>query len=149
MRFAPRPLDRLSSIKVKLGVVIVATVAGTVLVLVAGLKLGLSLELRTITAAVIALGLVQFLARGMTSPLREMRSKPVRASRLSKSSGPSQFCGPVLRRRPSSDARRSAGSHSALWWTRRRRVPGWQAAAAQRKHAWMSVRSARAESTST
>jgi signal transduction histidine kinase len=73
MRFAPRPLDRLSSIKVKLGVVIVATVAGTVLVLVAGLKLGLSLELRTITAAVIALGLVQFLARGMTSPLREMR----------------------------------------------------------------------------
>ena len=30
-----RPLDRLSSIKVKLGVVIVATVAGTVLVLIA------------------------------------------------------------------------------------------------------------------
>ena len=72
-RFAPRPLDRLRSIKVKLGVVIVATVAGTVLVLIAGLKLGLSLELRTIAAAVIALALVQFLARGMTSPLREMR----------------------------------------------------------------------------
>ena len=68
-----RPLDRLRSIKVKLGVVIVATVAGTVLVLIAGLKLGLSLELRTIAAAVIALALVQFLARGMTSPLREMR----------------------------------------------------------------------------
>jgi signal transduction histidine kinase len=42
-------------------------------VLIAGLKLGLSLELRTIAAAVIALALVQFLARGMTSPLREMR----------------------------------------------------------------------------
>ena len=50
-----RPLDRLRSIKVKLGVVIVATVAGTVLVLIAGLKLGLSLELRTLAAAVIAL----------------------------------------------------------------------------------------------
>ena len=38
---AMRPLDRLRSIKVKLGVVIVATVAGTVLVLIAGFKLGL------------------------------------------------------------------------------------------------------------
>ena len=35
-----RPLDRLSSIKVKLGVVIVATVAGTVVVLIATLRLG-------------------------------------------------------------------------------------------------------------
>jgi signal transduction histidine kinase len=67
-----RPLDFLRSIKVKLGVVIVATVAGTVLVLMAGLELGLPLELRALLAAVIALGLVQFLARGMTSPLREM-----------------------------------------------------------------------------
>src|SRR5829696_3873856 len=67
-----RPLDRLRSIKVKLGVVIVATVAGTVWVLFVGLKLGLSLELRTLLAAVIALAMVQFLARGMTSPLRDM-----------------------------------------------------------------------------
>jgi signal transduction histidine kinase len=67
-----RPLDRLGSIKVKLGVVIVATVAGTVGVLVAGSRLGWPLELRTGLAAVIALALVQFLARGMTSPLREM-----------------------------------------------------------------------------
>src|SRR4029079_8484302 len=37
------------------------------------LALALSRELRTIAAAVIALALVQFLARGMTSPLREMR----------------------------------------------------------------------------
>ena len=67
-----RPLDRLSSIKVKFGVVIVSTVAGTVLVLAAGFRLGWSLEMRTLVAAVIALAMVQFLARGMTSPLREM-----------------------------------------------------------------------------
>ena len=67
-----RPLDPLRSIKVKLGVVIVSTVAGTVGVLVIGSRLGWSLELRTVVAAVIALAIVQFLARGMTSPLREM-----------------------------------------------------------------------------
>ena len=67
-----RPLDPLRSIKVKLGVVIVAAVAGTVCVLAAGFRLRWSLELRTFVAAVIALGIVQFLARGMTSPLREM-----------------------------------------------------------------------------
>jgi signal transduction histidine kinase len=67
-----RPLDRLRSIKVKLGVVIVSTVAGTVIVLAVGFRLGWPLELRTFVAAVIALAIVQFLARGMTSPLREM-----------------------------------------------------------------------------
>jgi signal transduction histidine kinase len=67
-----RPLDRLPSIKAKLGVVIVATVYGTVLVLALGNRAGLSLPVRTALAAVIALALVQFLARGMTSPLREM-----------------------------------------------------------------------------
>ena len=69
-----RPLDRLPSIKVKLGVVIVATVFGTVVVLALGQEAGLSLPLRSAVAAVIALGLVQVLARGMTSPLREMAS---------------------------------------------------------------------------
>jgi signal transduction histidine kinase len=67
-----RPLDRLDSIKVKLGVVIVATVIGTVAVLALGLELGLSLWLRVALAAVLGLAMVQFLARGMTSPLREM-----------------------------------------------------------------------------
>ena len=69
-----RPLDRLPSIKVKLGVVIVATVLGTVVVLALGHEAGLSLPLRSALAALIALGLVQILARGMTSPLREMAS---------------------------------------------------------------------------
>jgi signal transduction histidine kinase len=67
-----RPLDRLTSIKVKLGVVIVATVAGTVLVLASGRRAGLSLEWRVALAVVLGLGMVQLLARGMTSPLREM-----------------------------------------------------------------------------
>ena len=38
---------------------------------------GWSLELRTLVAAVIALAIVQFLARGMTSPLREMARRGV------------------------------------------------------------------------
>ena len=67
-----RPLDRLSSIKVKLGVVIVATVVGTVLVLALGQDVGLQLWMRIALAAGLGLAMVQFLARGMTSPLREM-----------------------------------------------------------------------------
>jgi signal transduction histidine kinase len=67
-----RPLDRVPSIKLKLGLVIVGTVAGTVLVLAAGHRLGLSLPVRVIVATALGLLLVQGLARGMTSPLREM-----------------------------------------------------------------------------
>ena len=49
-----RPLDRLSSIKVKLGVVIVATVAGTVLVLLAGAAArAVAASCATLAAAVI------------------------------------------------------------------------------------------------
>jgi len=67
-----RPLDRLRSIKVKLGVVIVATVAGTVAALVVAREAGLPLGVAVLVAAVLGLAMVQFLARGMTSPLREM-----------------------------------------------------------------------------
>jgi signal transduction histidine kinase len=67
-----RPLDRLPSIKVKLGVVIVATVAGTVLVLKLGAWLELTLPERVLAATAIGLLFVGFLARGTTSPLREM-----------------------------------------------------------------------------
>jgi signal transduction histidine kinase len=67
-----RPLDRLPSIKVKLGVVIVATVVGTVLVLRIGARLDLSLPVRVLAATAIGLLCVQVLARGTTSPLREM-----------------------------------------------------------------------------
>ena len=67
-----RPLDFLPSIKAKLGVVIVATVAATVGILALGSELGLAIELRVVLAVVVGLALVQGLARGMTSPLREM-----------------------------------------------------------------------------
>ena len=67
-----RPLDPLSSIKVKLGVVILAAVAVTVVVEYVGLLLGVNPWLSTVGAAVLGLAMVQFLAHGMTSPLREM-----------------------------------------------------------------------------
>jgi signal transduction histidine kinase len=67
-----RPLDRLGAIKVKLGVVILATVAVTVLAMWAGRHAGVPLLVRTLASAVLGLAMVQFLARGMTSPLRDM-----------------------------------------------------------------------------
>jgi signal transduction histidine kinase len=67
-----RPLDFVGSIKVKLAVVIVATVIGTVAILALGDELGLSPWLRAAVAAALGLVMVQVLARGMTSPLREM-----------------------------------------------------------------------------
>jgi signal transduction histidine kinase len=67
-----RPLDFLGSIKLKLGVVIVAAVVITVAVVALGDRLGLSPLLAAIVAVAVALALVQVLAHGMTSPLREM-----------------------------------------------------------------------------
>ncbi|HET7481221.1 MAG TPA: ATP-binding protein [Actinomycetota bacterium] len=67
-----RPLDPLSSIKIKLGVVIVVAVGVTVLALGIGFRLGLPRWASAIGAAAVALAMIQFLARGMTSPLREM-----------------------------------------------------------------------------
>ena len=67
-----RPLDFLASIKLKLGVVIVAAVLVTVVVVLLGERAGLSPFLTGIAAVVLALGLVQLLAHGMTRPLREM-----------------------------------------------------------------------------
>jgi signal transduction histidine kinase len=67
-----RPLDFLGSIKLKLGAVIVAAVAVTVLVVLLGERLGLSPVVTGIAAAALALAMVQLLAHGMTFPLREM-----------------------------------------------------------------------------
>jgi signal transduction histidine kinase len=52
--------------------VIVAAVGVTVLVLIAAVRMELPLWLGALVAGLLALGMVQFLARGMTSPLREM-----------------------------------------------------------------------------
>jgi signal transduction histidine kinase len=67
-----RPLDFLGSIKLKLGVVIVFAVAVTVLVDAVGDRIGLSPLVTGVVAGAIALAVVQLLAHGMTSPLREM-----------------------------------------------------------------------------
>jgi signal transduction histidine kinase len=67
-----RPLDRLGSIKLKLGVAIVIAVAVSAVVSTIGWRIGVPVWLRPIISAAIALTLVQVLARGMTSPLREM-----------------------------------------------------------------------------
>ncbi len=67
-----RPLDDVPSIKLKLGFVIAAAVAMTVFVFWVGLHLGLWPSVSGVLAAAVAMTMVFFLSRGMTSPLREM-----------------------------------------------------------------------------
>ena len=67
-----RPLDFLPSIKLKLGVVIVAAVLLTVAVVLLGERSGVSAVLTAVAAITLALVVVQVLAHGMTRPLREM-----------------------------------------------------------------------------
>jgi signal transduction histidine kinase len=69
-----RPLDRFGSIKTKLGLVIVGAVLVTIGANELGYKLGFPLWFRGGIAMLLSLAMVQFLARGMTSPLREMAS---------------------------------------------------------------------------
>ena len=67
-----RPLSPLPSIKLKLTFVIAAAVGVTVFVFWIGIKLGVWPSVSGVIAALVAMGLVWFLSRGMTSPLREM-----------------------------------------------------------------------------
>jgi signal transduction histidine kinase len=67
-----RPLDPLTSIKSKLGVIIVAAVGVAELVVFIGVKTGYGLLVGGAIGGILALAMIQFLARGMTSPLREM-----------------------------------------------------------------------------
>ncbi len=67
-----RPLERIGSIKVKLGIVIVLAVAVTAAVSQIGYRFGWPVWLRPLVAVTVALVLVQVVAKGMTSPLREM-----------------------------------------------------------------------------
>ena len=69
-----RPLDRFGSLKIKLGIVIVAAVGVTVLVVIVGAWAGLPLIVCGVIAGLLSLGMIQLLARGMTSPLRDMAS---------------------------------------------------------------------------
>jgi len=67
-----RPLDRVGSLKVKLGVVIVAAVLVTVAVVELGRLAGWPTVPVTVAAVAAALVMVQVLAHGMTFPLRQM-----------------------------------------------------------------------------
>jgi signal transduction histidine kinase len=67
-----RPLDRLTSIKGKLSVLIFVAVSVAVIAIVFGWRTGLKPPARALIAMVFALLMVQVVARGMTSPLREM-----------------------------------------------------------------------------
>ncbi|MFI6797919.1 DUF4153 domain-containing protein [Streptosporangium canum] len=72
MRQTLRPLDFLGRIKVKLGIVILLAVAAAFVVNEVGINAGYSRNVRVAVAVVLALIMVQLLARGMTKPLREM-----------------------------------------------------------------------------
>ncbi len=67
-----RPLDRVTSIKVKLGVLVAATVTLAAFITWIGLRGHLGPSRTLPLAIVLSLVLTQVLARGMTSPLREM-----------------------------------------------------------------------------
>ena len=67
-----RPLDRLGSIKTKLGVLVAVTVAVAATLSVVGARLELSPVFTIPGAVLVALVVTQILASGMTSPLREM-----------------------------------------------------------------------------
>lgn len=67
-----RPLDRFSSIKMKLGAVIVAAVAVTVAIVAIGVEAEIPIWILALVAGAASLAMIHFLARGMTSPLREM-----------------------------------------------------------------------------
>jgi signal transduction histidine kinase len=67
-----RPLDRIPSIKLKLGALIVAAVVVAAGMSALGYRLGWPLWARPTAAALVSLGMVQVLAKGMTRPLREM-----------------------------------------------------------------------------
>jgi signal transduction histidine kinase len=67
-----RPLDRFRSIRTKLGVLVAVTIAVAAVLASAGSGLGLSPFVVIPLAVLVALAVTQLLARGMTSPLREM-----------------------------------------------------------------------------
>jgi signal transduction histidine kinase len=67
-----RPLDRVSSIKTKLGLLVAVTIVVASVLAVIGTRLGISPWATVPVAVGVALAVTQILARGMTSPLREM-----------------------------------------------------------------------------
>jgi len=67
-----RPLDRIGSIKLKLGILVAASVVVAVMLTAISAYLGIRTRWTLPVVVVLALVVTQLLARGMTSPLREM-----------------------------------------------------------------------------
>ncbi|GAB3876368.1 DUF4153 domain-containing protein [Terrabacter terrigena] len=67
-----RPLDAIRSIKVKLGLLVACSIVAAILVSEIGDRAEVPVWLTVPVTVVAALGVTQWLARGMTSPLREM-----------------------------------------------------------------------------
>lgn len=67
-----RPLDRISSIKIKIGLLVLITVTVATLIAATGVYLGLLPGYTVPLAVISALLLTQVLARGMTSPIRDL-----------------------------------------------------------------------------
>jgi signal transduction histidine kinase len=72
MNYDLRPLDRVRSIRTKLGLLVAVTVVVASVLAVIGTRLGISPWATVPVAVAAALTVTQLLARGMTSPLREM-----------------------------------------------------------------------------
>lgn len=68
----PRPLDRFGSLKIKLGILVAASVTAAAVLATTGAVLGWWPGFTIPVTVLVALALTQLLARGMTSPLREM-----------------------------------------------------------------------------
>ncbi|GAA2095858.1 HAMP domain-containing sensor histidine kinase [Microlunatus panaciterrae] len=72
MSLALRPLDRFGSIKIKLGVLVAASVTVAAVFAAGGVKLGWPPHYTIPLAVLVALAVTQLLAHGMTAPLRQM-----------------------------------------------------------------------------
>ncbi|MDF2092209.1 DUF4173 domain-containing protein [Knoellia sp. 3-2P3] len=72
MRYDVRPLDRVRSIRTKLGLLVAVTIVVASVLAVIGTRLGVSPWATVPVAVAAALVVTQVLAKGMTSPLREM-----------------------------------------------------------------------------
>ncbi|WP_127573816.1 DUF4153 domain-containing protein [Georgenia faecalis] len=73
-----RPLDRVGSIKLKIGLLVGLSVLATALVGQIGASAGVPVWLTLPVTAAAALGVTQWLAQGMTAPLREMTAAAAR-----------------------------------------------------------------------
>ncbi|WP_127128757.1 DUF4153 domain-containing protein [Georgenia sp. SYP-B2076] len=73
-----RPLDRVGSIKVKIGLLVGLSVVAAALVAEIGNRAGVPVWLTLPVTVAAALAVTQWLARGMTSPLREMTAAAAR-----------------------------------------------------------------------